>query len=148
MYYLPLEEPLQDTHLNVSYNRSYTYLPKQANTARAICGRDAKLRNKMQRSMLSSSSANLSSATAFKFKPSSRPLRRLVVGRVAAFKDTEKIADWRIKQMTDIATLYFTEFLTKGRAEVADQLFDEDCVHIDKVWDPTHPTVGPRVRPL
>lgn len=44
--------------------------------------------------------------------------------------------------MADLAHQYFVEFLTKGRCEIADTLFDDEAVHVDKLWDPIHPTVG------
>jgi hypothetical protein len=44
--------------------------------------------------------------------------------------------------MVAMAHTYFAEFLTKGRAELAEELFDDDAVHIDQVWDPVRPTVG------
>ncbi|KAL4451240.1 hypothetical protein ABPG77_009312 [Micractinium sp. CCAP 211/92] len=62
--------------------------------------------------------------------------------RVLAFREGEKIQDWRVQQMVDLSHTYFIDFLTNKRAELADQIFTEDVVHIDVVWDPTHPTVG------
>ena len=38
---------------------------------------------------------------------------------------------------------YFVDFLSKGHADLASEIFADDCEHIDQVWDPAHPTVGP-----
>ena len=48
----------------------------------------------------------------------------------------------RVKQMVELAHTYLIEYLTNKRAELADRIFDDEVVHKDVVWDPTHPTVG------
>ncbi len=45
-------------------------------------------------------------------------------------------------QMVDMAHQYYAEFFTKGREELAEQLFDEGVVHKDIVWDAAHPIAG------
>jgi hypothetical protein len=57
-------------------------------------------------------------------------------------KASEKIQDWRVQQMVQLAHDYLIEYLTNKRAELAEQLFDEGVVHKDVVWDASHPTVG------
>ena len=44
--------------------------------------------------------------------------------------------------MVDLAHTYFAEFITKGRAELAEQILDEAVVHKDIVWDASHPIAG------
>lgn len=39
-----------------------------------------------------------------------------------------------LDQMVDHAKMYFDEFLTKGREDLAGTLFDEGVVHKDLVW--------------
>jgi hypothetical protein len=46
--------------------------------------------------------------------------------------------------VADAAHEYYANFLSKGQANLADKLFDDDAVHTDCVWDPSHPTVGPQ----
>jgi hypothetical protein len=41
-----------------------------------------------------------------------------------------------------VASTYFKEFLTRGNGEVASEIFADDVVHTDVIWDPVHPTVG------
>lgn len=45
--------------------------------------------------------------------------------------------------MVDAAHLYFVDFLSKGKRELADQLFDDEAVHQDVIWAPNHPSIGP-----
>ena len=42
-----------------------------------------------------------------------------------------------------VAHKYFVDFLSKGNMAVAEEIFDEECEHLDVVWAPTHPSVGP-----
>ena len=44
--------------------------------------------------------------------------------------------------MVEMAHTYFADFITKGNSELADQLFDENVVHKDIVWDASHPIAG------
>ncbi|GAB4819953.1 hypothetical protein N2152v2_006999 [Parachlorella kessleri] len=44
--------------------------------------------------------------------------------------------------MVEMAHTYFAEFITKGNSELAGQLFDENVVHKDIVWDASHPIAG------
>lgn len=44
--------------------------------------------------------------------------------------------------MLKIAHKYFVDFLTKGDESVTSEIFSDDCVHVDKIWDAVHPTVG------
>lgn len=69
-----------------------------------------------------------------------RPSRS--TGLVVAYKETEKIQDWRVQQMVEKAHIYFSDFLTKGNESVAEDILDDSIVHKDMVWDPAHPTVG------
>jgi len=32
--------------------------------------------------------------------------------------------------------------LNKGHEEITSDIFTDDCVHVDAVWDAAHPTVG------
>ncbi|KAL6767898.1 hypothetical protein ACKKBF_B37045 [Auxenochlorella protothecoides x Auxenochlorella symbiontica] len=61
---------------------------------------------------------------------------------IRAYKPTEKLQDWRVQQMVDHVKKYYNDFLTRGKEALASQLFDDDVVHKDLVWDPAHPTVG------
>ena len=45
--------------------------------------------------------------------------------------------------MLQMVHKYFVDFLSKGNESLADELFSDDAEHIDQVWDPAHPTVGP-----
>lgn len=78
-------------------------------------------------------------ATRCRALPAPTRARRL---RVLAFREGEKIQDWRVQQMVDLAHSYFIDFLTNKRAELSEQIFSEEVMHVDVVWDPTHPTVG------
>lgn len=48
----------------------------------------------------------------------------------------------RRAQMVDMAHSYFTDYISGGNTELAEQLFDDDVVHKDLVWDSEHPVVG------
>jgi hypothetical protein len=61
-----------------------------------------------------------------------------------AFKENAKHDDWRIAQMEAMAHRYFNDFLSTGDEAAAEELFDDASVHLDAVWDATHPSVGAR----
>lgn len=61
---------------------------------------------------------------------------------VVSYRETEKFGDWRVKQMVDLCHTYFADFITKGKVELANEILDEDVVHIDIVWDASHPIAG------
>lgn len=44
--------------------------------------------------------------------------------------------------MVDMAHSYFADYISGGKTELAEQLFDDDVVHKDLVWDSEHPVVG------
>jgi hypothetical protein len=46
--------------------------------------------------------------------------------------------------MVDKVQVYFAGFLNKGDVDVAKDIFDDECVHIDVVWDSLHPSIGPK----
>ena len=48
------------------------------------------------------------------------------------------VSEWPQMQM---AHKYFTDFLTKGEGNIAEEIFDSECIHVDQVWAATHPTV-------
>jgi len=37
---------------------------------------------------------------------------------------------------------FFRDFVNNANKEVIEDLFDEECVHVDMVWGSTHPAVG------
>jgi len=37
---------------------------------------------------------------------------------------------------------YFVDFITQGNENIAEEIFSDECVHLDVVWDPAHPSVG------
>lgn len=49
----------------------------------------------------------------------------------------------RTQTLSQIVHKYFVDFLSKGNEGLADELFSDDCEHVDMVWDPARPTVGP-----
>lgn len=63
--------------------------------------------------------------------------------QVKAFKENSQLQDWRVKDMVETCHKYFVDFLSKGAIDLAEDLFADDCEHVDNVWDPAHPTVGP-----
>eukprot|EP00887_Chlorella_sp_A99_P000231 scaffold13.g231.t1 len=67
---------------------------------------------------------------------------RAMRDNVADKEKLDKLGDWRTKQMIELAHAYFVDFLTKGKIELADSMLDENVVHVDRVWDPVHPTAG------
>ncbi|KAI8103616.1 hypothetical protein M9435_004951 [Picochlorum sp. BPE23] len=68
---------------------------------------------------------------------------RIGAVRVFNIKDTEEVQDWRIKDMMTMTEKYFIDFVNKGDEAIADEIFDDNAVHMDLVWDPLHPCVGP-----
>lgn len=101
-------------------------------------------------------------------RPSGIASRRAAL-HVVAFRDTEEIHDWRTKDMC-VADLcsnlhqspsrltpsfcsnrgrrvlkvqsFFRDFVNNANKDVIEDLFDEECVHVDMVWGSTHPAVG------
>ncbi|GMH42514.1 hypothetical protein BSKO_10433 [Bryopsis sp. KO-2023] len=62
---------------------------------------------------------------------------------VVAYRESDEIQDWRVKEMVDLCHVYFNDLLTKGDVSVADDILDPTFVHNDPVWRRSKLIVGP-----
>lgn len=129
----PTRASMLNTTLNRGAIRGVSAAPRQLPSSRsAFAGHPERLRSRPRHP---GSNASRRAASA-----GGSGLRQKAV---VAYRESDEIQDWRVKEMVDLCHAYFSDIWCKGDVSVADDILDPAFVHNDPVWRSAKLIVGP-----